>query len=150
MASQSMYTHGFQILLERFNHYISNSAEHESGIMICDSRAGAIKGQGLDKEVAKSFQSYVFGNPIGKTLTAMHEAPLFADSEITVGIQLADIVSSCIYANHYYYYVRDLPGAIDYEHMKPFWPYLDDLQYKYVSIDQKEKVFGFRVVNHRK
>ena len=150
MSPRSMYTHGFQILLERFNHYVVNNPDNKAGIMIRDSRAGAIKGQGLDKEVAKSFQSFVFGNPLGKTLTAMHEAPLFADSQITVGIQLADIASSCIYANHYYYYVRNLPGAIDYAHMQSYWAYLDDLQYKYSSVDESEKIFGFRVLNHRK
>ncbi len=150
MASKSLYTHGFQILLERFNHYVANSSRHDAGIMICDSRAGAIKGKGLDKEVASSFQSFIFGNELGRTLTRMHEAPMFADSQVTVGVQLADIMASCIYSNHYYYYARDLAGAIDYHHMNKYWSLLDELQYKYASVDQTEKVFGFRVVDHRK
>jgi hypothetical protein len=118
--------------------------------MICDSRASAIKGQGLDKEVAKSFQSYLFGNPLGRTFTKMHEAPLFADSQITVGIQLADIASSCIFSNHYHCYCRDLPGAIAYQHMQRYWPLIDELQYKHLPEDESERMYGFRVINHRK
>jgi hypothetical protein len=150
ISATSLYTHGFQILLERFHHYIENNYHHESGIMICDSRAGAIKGKGLDKEVAKSFQSFIFGNPLGRTLTTIHEAPLFADSQITVGIQLADIASSCIYANHYYYYVRNLDGAIDYQHMQKYWPLLDELQYKPPSLVEQNRMYGYRVLDHTK
>ena len=130
ISSRSMYTHGFQILLERFNDYIKTSEKFDSGIIICDSRAGTMKGQGLDKEVAQSYQSYIFGNEKGKKCTYMQEAPLFADSKITVGLQLADIISSVIYTNHYNYYSSTIEGAVDYSHMQKWWPKVISLEYK--------------------
>lgn len=149
IAGRSMYTHGFQILLERFNKYIETSGKFSSGIIICDSRAGTMKGQGLDKEVAKSFQSYIFGNERGKKFTAMQEAPLFADSKITVGLQLADIVSSVIYTNHYYYYTNSIEGAVDYSHMQQWWKRITELEFNYES-DGGYSMHGIRVINHKK
>jgi hypothetical protein len=148
ISSRSIYTHGFQILLERYDHFIKTSRKYDAGLIICDSRAGAFKGNSLDKEVAKSYQSYIFGNKIGRTLTGINESPLFADSKITVGIQLADIISSVIYTNHYYYYAREIEGAIDYQHMQKWWPAINELEYKYISPDRKNDVFGIRVINH--
>jgi len=148
ISSRSIYTHGFQVLLERYDHFIKTSKKYDTGLIICDSRAGAFKGNSLDKEVAKSYQSYIFGNRIGRTLTSINESPLFADSKITVGIQLADIISSVIYTNHYYYYARSVEGAVDYQHMQKWWPAINELEYKYVSPDRKSDVFGIRVINH--
>ncbi|MBR5097480.1 MAG: DUF3800 domain-containing protein [Treponema sp.] len=151
ISSRSMYTHGFQILLERFNKYVEINEDFDSGIIICDSRAGAIKGQGLDKEVAKSFQSYIFGNPKGKSFTLMQEAPLFADSKITVGLQLADIISSVIYTNHYHYYAKDVKGAVDYSHMQRWWPKITELEFEYKEKDASPYTMrGIRVINHKK
>lgn len=149
MSSKSMYTHGLQVLLERFNHYMVNFRPRDSSLIICDSRAGAIAHGSLDKEVAQSYLSYIFGNPKGKQMTSIHEAPLFADSKITVGVQLADILSSCIYTNHYYYYTRSLLGAVDYRHMQRYWPQIDALQYKYAGVDSGDAVYGFRVIDQR-
>jgi hypothetical protein len=146
MSSKSIYTHGFQILLERYNSYLEKEKPDDNGIIICDSRAGAIKGNGLDKEVAQSYQSFIFGNPTGKTFTRINESPLFADSKITVGIQLADIISSVIYTNHYHFYSRDIPGAVDYSHMNKWWTYIKELEYK--NTTPQKSVYGIRVINH--
>ena len=108
-----------------------------------------MKGQGLDKEVAKSFQSYIFGNERGKKFTAMQEAPLFADSKITVGLQLADIVSSVIYTNHYYYYANSIEGAVDYSHMQQWWKRITELEFNYES-NGGYSMHGIRVINHKK
>lgn len=151
ISSRSMYTHGFQILLERFNKFVETSGKFDSGIIICDSRAGAIKGQGLDKEVAKSFQSYIFGNEKGKSFTFIQEAPLFADSKITVGLQLADIISSVIYTNHYHYYARNVEGAVDYSHMQRWWPKIAELEFESKQdAEGSYAIRGIRVINHKK
>lgn len=149
-SAKSLYTHGFQILLERFNDCVSSSERFDSGIIICDSRSGTIKGGGLDKDVAKSYQSYVFGNEKGKRLASIHETPLFADSKITVGLQLADITSSVIYTNHYFYYARNISGAVDYSHMQKWWRKIDELSYARKSErGDSFDVRGIRVVNHK-
>jgi hypothetical protein len=148
ISSKSLYTHAFQILLERFHDYLINHfKEPHQGIIICDSRSGTFRGNGLDKDVAKSHQTYIFGHSVGKTLINIKEAPLFADSKLTIGIQLADIMSAAVYSNHYHYYVRNLPGAMDYSHCQKIWPKIYALQYKNESADPK--VFGFRVIDQR-
>lgn len=148
ISSKSLYTHGFQILIERFHDYLLNHSKGpHQGIIICDSRSGAFRGNGLDKDVAKSHQTYIFGHSVGRTLTNIKEAPLFADSKLTIGIQLADIMSAAIYSNHYHYYVRNLSGAMNYSHCQKIWPKIAALQYKNMS--SNPKVFGFRVIDLR-
>lgn len=149
-SAKSLYTKGFQILLERFNDYLDSAAKFDDGIIICDSRAGAVKGRGLDKEIAKSYQTYIFGNEKGRQFTRLQEAPLFADSKITVGLQLADIVSSVIYANHYAYYVKGLENAPDYSHAQKWWKDIKDLEYIRATPDKSAyAVYGIRVINHQ-
>ena len=153
-SAKSLYTKGFQILLERFNDYLESSEERgeafDDGIIICDSRAGAVKGRGLDKEIAKSYQTYIFGNEKGRQFTRLQEAPLFADSKITVGLQLADIVSSVIYANHYAYYVKDIENAPDYSHVQKWWKNIQDLEYvRSMSDESGHTMYGICVVNHQ-
>ena len=150
ISSRSIYTHGFQILLERFNDYIKTNEKFDSGIIICDSRAGTMKGQGLDKEVAKSYQSYIFGNEKGRKYTYRQEAPLFADSKITVGLQIADIISSVIYTNHYHYYSSKIEGAVDYSHMQKWWPKIVSLEYKNTNNNNSAyDIHGIRVIKHQ-
>lgn len=153
-SAKSLYTKGFQILLERFNDYLESSEERserfDDGIIICDSRAGAIKGRGLDKDIAKSYQTYIFGNEKGRQFTRLQETPLFADSKITVGLQLVDIVSSVIYANHYAYHMRGIENAPDYSHTRKWWKCIQELEYvRSMPNKSAYPIYGIRVVNHQ-
>src|SRR2546430_883977 len=80
--SRSLYTKALQILVERVSVYVAESQTYSHALLICDSR---MKGStGLDLDVARSHMSYIFGHTTGRTFTNIVEAPLFADSRLTV------------------------------------------------------------------
>lgn len=145
--ADSIYTQALQILVERFSLFIAESHAYSNGILICDSRMKGLRGK--DITVARSHMSYIFGHETGRTFINILEAPLFADSRLTVGLQLADIFAANLYSNHYNYYLRSMPGALDYSHMQSYWPNLDGLQFKSRQTVGGYQVFGYRVVDQR-
>jgi hypothetical protein len=146
-SHRSLYSKALQILVERVSLHVAERPACSNAILIVDSR---MKGPaGLDVAVARSHMSYIFGHQTGRTFTNILEAPLFADSRLTVGLQLADIVASNIYANHYHYYLRDAPGALDYSHAPRCWALLDTLQFKSVGQVDGRRIYGYRVVDLR-
>lgn len=146
-SSHSLYTKALQILVERVSLYVAESDYYDDAILICDSRMKGIAGQ--DIEVARSHMSYIFGHTTGRTFTNILEAPLFADSRLTVGLQLADIVAANLYANYYHYYLRAASGALNYGHARRTWPMLDKLQFKSQGQIDGFTVFGYRRVDLR-
>ena len=139
----SIYTTALQILAERFHSFIDDSPEFDQGIVICDTR----KGMGLkkDTQVAVSYLSYLFGHSRGKTLTTLVEAPLFADSKITAGLQIADNFTSALYSLMYAKHCAAIPGANDYSHMAAHEKNVFALEYR----NTVKRVYGFRAVDHR-
>lgn len=90
----SIYNHSLQVLTERFHHHCS--ALGETGLIIVDSRTKT-----LDFSVASGHLGFLFGHQVGRTYTTVVESPLFAESELSAGVQYADIVGACIYGNFY-------------------------------------------------
>jgi hypothetical protein len=142
--ARSIYTSSLQYMVERFNAYISEHKLYDKGIIIADST------KRFDFAVASSHMSFIFGSENGKLLTHIYEAPLFADSKLTVGLQLVDNVGSFIFTNHYHYYCRSVNGACLYDHMQQHWDALRSLEFnsrkKYSGYPQH----GFRVIRHDK
>jgi hypothetical protein len=76
---------------------------------------------------------------------------MFADSALTAGLQMADIIAALMYASTYTHElapkgaVKSL-GLLDYTHIKPFWRLISENEFK----SQKEyagyRMFGFRVL----
>lgn len=143
-SSKSIYTSSLQIIAERFNYFINESHEYDKGIIIID------KNVKLEDNVVKSYMSFIFGNETGRSLTNIHEAPLFADSRYTVGLQLVDNLSSIIYSNHYSYYCNDIEGGFSYEHMRQHWDNVCSLEFKSRKKYEDHIKYGFRTVNHNK
>jgi hypothetical protein len=145
MPAEARYCMGLQFLAERFNIFITESNTYEQGILIADSRM-----KSLDFNVATSYLSYVFGHQTGRLLTCLVESPLFADSRLTAGLQTADNIAAALFANHYYYYCKDIPGAPDYSHIPPqYWPRLAGLQFKSRRLYEGYIKYGFKVCDHR-
>jgi hypothetical protein len=142
--ARSLYTNALQILVERFSQFVAEHPVYSNGVLICDSRM-----KHFDITVARSHMSYVFGNEIGRQLTNLQEAPLFADSRLTVGLQVTDILVSVLYTNHYDYYLRNLDGAPDYGHMRKYWPIVDELQFKGRQLVDGFRRYGYRPVDLR-
>jgi hypothetical protein len=147
MSGHSLYTKALQILVERISLFVAESTAYDQAILICDSRMKGVVG--LDIEVARSHMSYIFGHATGRTFTNIVEAPLFADSRLTVGLQLADIVAANLYSCHYDYYLRGTAGALNYAHAHAYWPLLDSIQFKAVGQVGGFPIFGYRVVDQR-
>jgi hypothetical protein len=126
-SKTSMYTMALQYLVERFSVFLEETsqgltpahpAQHAQGIIVADSRM-----RNLDLNVAISHLSFIFGNPIGQRCLRVIEAPTFTHSELSVGIQLADIFAACLYARFYRRTCRTIVNALDYSHMA----YTDDI-----------------------
>jgi len=145
---QSIYTQALQILVERFSLFVAEHPVYSNAILICDSRMKGLT-RGHDITVARSHMSYIFGHETGRTFINILEAPLFADSRLTVGLQLVDIFASNLFSNHYCYYLRELENAPNYSHMQKYWPMLDRLQYKSKQTIGGFQTFGYRVIDQR-
>jgi len=137
---ETLYALGLQCLAERFNAYINESAIFEHGILIADRRK-----HHFDFEAAKGYLSYVFGHETGKQLTKLQEAPLFADSRLTAGLQIAHHIASLLAGNHHHYYCRDIPGALDYSHLQRYWNRLGTHEFKSKGLYDEHQMFGYRV-----
>lgn len=153
ISSVSIYTKALQIIAERFDIFLRESSS--KGIMIVDSRmAHTKKGSGLDYSVAKSYLSFIFGNEQGRQLKQIIEAPLFADSALTAGLQVADIMAALIYADIYQNKVapdgeNKECGFIDYRHVKRHGKLLHDLEFKSQKRYESRHIFGRRTIDHR-
>ncbi|MCJ2024397.1 DUF3800 domain-containing protein [Methylobacterium sp. J-067] len=153
MNKTSIYTKGLQILAERFDVFLREN--DSSGIFILDSRmAHSQKGKGLDRTVAISYLSFVFGNKDGQMLRRIIEAPMFADSALTAGLQIADTVAFMIYGLTYAEKlspqgkVDDL-GYLDYLHLKCYNRPLRDSVFKSLNTYAGgQQMYGLRTINH--
>lgn len=154
MPKSSIYTKGLQILAERYDVFLrENDAQ---GTLILDSRMAHMRrGAGLDYTVATSYLSFVFGNKEGQLLKRIVEAPMFADSGLTVGLQIADIVSGIIYTNAYREKLAPQgavleQGYLDYTHTRRFYRPFKDLIFESARVySNGNRMFGLRTIDHR-
>lgn len=144
-SPDACYAMGFQYLAEVLDIYIAESEIYDYGIQIADARV-----EKKNTKVAASYLSYVFGNDKGRSLTHLIEAPLFADSRQTSGLQIVDNIAAAYFANHYDYYCRNLPGAPDYSHISgQYWPRLRSLEFKGRKEYYDHIRYGYKICDHR-
>ncbi len=144
-SAKSMYSLALQYLVERLHLHLETSPGENQGLIIVDERS-----RELDRDVAQSHLSFLFGNPTGRTFYMMVEAPLFADSKLTAGIQIADIVGACLYANTIRQKCGEVDGAPDYSGIAKFWPMLDKLQFRGPPLNPSfSTTYGYRIINHQ-
>ena len=149
---QAIYTRSLQVLAERFQFHCVASGD--DGMIVADSRT-----RHLDLQVAASHLSYVFGHNTGRTLTRLMEAPMFADSALSAGLQIADVVGAAIFANYYQRRCAGVPGhfvgtrpanlhdigtraatiqrvpARNYNHCVGLWATLDQMQFRRTDVN---------------
>lgn len=154
-TASTMYTLALQILAESFDIFLREKSDNEKGIIILDSRtAHTKKGGGLDYTVAHSYLSYIFGNDQGRQLKRLREAPLFADSGLTAGIQIADVVAALLYGNTYCHHLapngpNEQLGLLDYGHTRRYWSQISELRFQSANKYEGYQRFGLRVFDHR-
>lgn len=144
MSAEARYCMGLQYLAERFNYFLVESETYNNGILIADRRM-----EQLDYNVAESYSSFLFGNETGMELTRLVESPLFADSKLTAGLQIADNLASAFWTNQYHYHCRHIPGAPDYSHVQGrYWARLQALEFKSKQRYSGFRQYGYRLCNH--
>lgn len=153
MSRSSIYTKGLQILAERFDIFLRELDAR--GVMIMDSRMAHMrKGSGVDYTVAMSYLSFIFGNEEGKQLKRIVEAPMFADSGITAGLQMADIISGMVYSDTYRHKLApngpdSLKGFLDYTHCQRYHAPLHEITFTSENNYGAQKMYGVRTLDHR-
>ena len=75
-----------QSMVERVQAMMVESHPDEKAVMVFDSQENA-----KDKERGLEFGNYLYGTPQGRGLTNVSDIPIFASSEVTKGLQIADI-----------------------------------------------------------
>jgi uncharacterized protein YciW len=149
----SLYTKAIQIIDERFDVFLREI--NSEGLIVLDSRMAHMKkGSGTDYTVAVSHLSYVFGNNAGRELKRIKEAPLFADSALTVGLQIADIVAAHVYAKHYREKLapngQDTAcGYLDYTASRVFDNSLKQNIFQSTNTYSQRRMYGVRLLDHR-
>lgn len=81
------------LLMQRINEIAEMQSKH--ALIIFDNEARTV-----DRWTAIAFNNYLFRSERGKQLDRIIEMPIFADSAMTPGLQIADIVAGII--RHYY------------------------------------------------
>ena len=102
----------------------------------------------LDEQVARSHLSFIFGHQEGKQFTKLVEAPVFVDSKLSAGVQLADVVGALIYASHYHEYCTNLGNALDYSHALRFKPRIKEAAWQSRNRHNGFQLYGIRVIRH--
>jgi hypothetical protein len=129
-------------MVERLNIYISEHPEFDKAIIIADSTVR------FDWDVATSHMSFIFGTDTGRQLTCIYEAPLFADSRLTAGLQIVDNISSLIYTNTYEHHCSNVDGAISYAHAINYWGRVKALEFRSRREYDGYLRYGFRTIRH--
>jgi hypothetical protein len=151
-SKTSMYNMGLQYGVERFSHFLDETAEglnptvspyDAQGIIVADSRM-----RNLDLNVAILHLSFIFGNPVGQRCERIVEAPTFTFSELSVGVQLADIFASAIYSQNYRKACSGIGNAKDYSHLAFVDDYLRDLQWQSKKAYSGYYMRGYRFLDH--
>jgi hypothetical protein len=141
-TSRTLYSLALQYLVERLHLFLDDCSDDPKGILIIDSRS-----RELDANVARSHLSFVFGHATGRGYHRILEAPLFADSKLTVGLQVADIIGSCIYANGMHRRCSTVPGVPDYSHSSAYWALLNTIQFKGPPSRSGLVTYGYRIID---
>lgn len=139
----SIYTSSLQYLVERFSIFLGESFPGINGMIIMDSRTRV-----QDITVVRSHMSFIFGHTSGRGFTNIAEAPLFADSKFTAGLQLVDIVSGAIFANYYNRNCSSFAGAINYAHITKNQTQINNLQFISKAKYDDHVKYGYRVIDH--
>jgi hypothetical protein len=151
ISPTSLYTMALQYLVERFNCFLDETTrgytlgikrQHGYGIIVADTRLN-----NLDLNVAISHLSFIFGNPIGQRCTSVIEAPTFAFSQLSVGLQLTDIFAGFIYAREFFRHCHGIQGGHDYSHLSYFHGFAERLEFKSEEAYDGHRVHGYRYIN---
>lgn len=115
-------------LLERIDTMMSEDHPEEMATVALDSQD-----ERTDTRRALAFGNFLYGNPVGRTLTHIAESPFFVSSKATIGIQIADLLA--------YALAQQNQGRQD---IKPICDRLRELEWRSNKSDADRPWRGFR------
>jgi hypothetical protein len=93
--SDGFYRGALKALSERFQYFLQDmareTAQPQTGLLVCDSRDRI-----SDQALVESMQELMAGGPYMSTYKNLIEGLFMADSKLSTGIQLADLVAGAI------------------------------------------------------
>lgn len=95
MSNPSVLPYHWSCLLQRINRYLVTEAGNPNGLLVMDSRDSK-----SDTVLSVQISNFLFRSETGRRLSNIVETPLFVDSRITPGIQIADYFASCLRQYH--------------------------------------------------
>ena len=94
VLSEKLLPKHYKLLIKRVEYYCENY-NYEKAILVFDQIT-----QGEDYIIAKCITNFLFMSKLGKDFDRILEMPLFVNSSVAIGIQIADIFAGII--RHYY------------------------------------------------
>jgi len=82
----------YRRIIERVNLYMQHEHEGEMAVLVFDGKGTGLVPRGL----APAVEAFLFRSEEGRCYGNVVESPLFVDSKITPGIQLADLAASAV------------------------------------------------------
>ena len=121
-----MLPNQYRYILQRVNLLLEADFENDMALLIFDGQ-----GPNFGRDLSSAISGFLFKHAEGQSYTRIVETPLFVDSKITPGIQIADMIASCVrqYQENELYR-RPLPAGD---------PFLSAISRYYRCIQQKTK-----------
>ena len=126
--TEPMVYRAYSRLLERIDAMMAEEFESEVAIVALDSQD-----ERTDSKRARAFGNFLYGNPVGRTLSHIVETPFFVSSLATLGIQMADLVA--------YALAQQNQGRTD---LKYICDRIRELEWRSSSLDEDMPRRGFR------
>lgn len=82
----------YRRLVQRINLHMQHEHEGEMAVLVFDGKGTGLVPRGL----APAVEAFLFRSEEGRSYGSVVESPLFVDSKITPGIQLADLAASTV------------------------------------------------------
>jgi hypothetical protein len=95
MSGPGLLPYHWHCLLHRINSYLAAAGSGRSGLLIMDSQDGK-----SDALLSVQISNFLFRSEVGRRLTHIVETPLFVNSAITPGIQIADLFAAGFRQHH--------------------------------------------------
>lgn len=85
----------YMLLLESINEFMAEVAPTQKAIIVFDERT-----RQEDEILAEAFAAFLFRHQRGKRLRCLCDTPFFADSAVTPGLEIVDIMAYCVRCHH--------------------------------------------------
>ncbi|MDI6857345.1 MAG: DUF3800 domain-containing protein [Dehalococcoidia bacterium] len=91
LLQPGMLPNQYRYILQRVALLLDAQSHDDMALLIFDGQ-----GPNFGRDLSSAISGFLFKHPEGQSYSRIVETPLFVDSRITPGIQIADMVASCV------------------------------------------------------